>query len=123
MGLDAWIFSLPRDVDASVDFTISEDEETLEIGYWRKNHTLHLMLANLYDDRGGMGIFNCDRLVLDSDDLDDLEIFVRGLDYAQDEVGWDSLGEQTSLEYDLAILEKARTEINKGHTVYYDSWW
>lgn len=123
MGLDAWLFSLPRDVDASVDFAISEDEEPTEIGYWRKNHCLHLMLANLYDDRGGTDLFNCDRLVLDSDDLDELERFFRELDYENAEVGWSNIGEPTSLKYDLTILEAGRAEIEQGHTVYYDSWW
>lgn len=123
MGLDAWIFSLPRDVESEVDFNIDEHEEPENIAYWRKNWELQQFLGCLYLDKGGLGDFNCDRLVLNEDDLDMLEHFFRDLDYEENgDLGWDNEGEPTSLKYDLAILEAARAEIEKGHTVYYDSW-
>lgn len=124
MGLDAYIFSLPREVESETDFNVDEHEEPEYIAYWRKNWELHQFLYSIYDEKGGLGEFNCNRLALNEDDLDLLEIFFRNLDYKSNaDLGWSSLGEPTTLEYDLTILEEARAEIKKGHTVYYDSWW
>lgn len=124
MGLDAWIFSLPREVESETDFNVNEHEEPEYIAYWRKNWELHQFLYSIYDEKGGLGEFNCNRLALNEDDLDLLEIFFRDLDYKHNvDLGWSSIDEPTSLEYDLVMLEEARVEIKKGHTVYYDSWW
>lgn len=124
MGLDAWLFSLPRQAEINVDFHLDEDEEPTEIGYWRKNHYLQIYMAERYTEKGGQSIiFNCNRVVLDEDDLDDLEAYLQETDYAESDVGWTISGDDANLDYDLGIIKTARTEIAKGHTVYYDSWW
>ncbi|GAB1668086.1 hypothetical protein HW40_12175 [Mannheimia haemolytica] len=120
MGLDAWLFSLPRKVDNEVDFILCEDESPAEIGYWRKNWDIHQFLADIYFERGGLGEFNCNRLMLDEIDLDCLEeaiqeSFEYDYEYPEDI--------EVERERDLNIVKKARAELAKGNTVYYDSWW
>lgn len=120
MGLDAWAFSLPRDVEAEVDFYLDENEEPTEIWYWRKNWSLHQYLGELYFDKGGQGDFNCDRLVLSEDDLDNLEYAILNEFEYEEECPEDV---EVERERDLNFVQAARKEIAKGHTVYYDSWY
>lgn len=124
MGLDAYLFVLPREVDSEVDFTLNKEERPELIGYWRKNHLLQGCMAALYLYKGGQDMsFNGNRVVLNNKDLDELESHLRQLDYTQYDVGWTEDGEVNHLESDLAIISIARTEIANGNTVYYDSWW
>lgn len=120
MGLDACLFSLPREVETSVDFQLNENDKPVEIGYWRKNWEIHKFLADIYFDQGGQGDFNCDRLALDEYDLNALEAAIRE-DFEYEGLYPEEV--EIEVERDLNIIKKARAELANGHTVYYDSWW
>lgn len=119
MGLDAWLYTFnPK--------SLSEDKGQVtdsgdEIVYWRKHHSLHRWMENLYIKRGGTAEFNLIPLFLSKDDLDRLErdIINNRLQYTE---GFFSSIEEAK-NYDLKAVKSAKVCLALGYLVYYNSWW
>ena len=129
MGLDMYAWKVKAE-DALGDFDIAKDEEGQskieEMFYWRKHHDLHGWMENLYRQKGGeKDSFNCVPVRLTEDDLFELEQDVRRKELPET-TGFffgNNPQDKESIKHDLEFIKKARTAINEGYAVYYDSWW
>jgi len=123
MGLDMFAKVRNAEIEADVDFEWEENDE--ELHYWRKHPDLHGWMEELYRDKGGTDdMFNCAKVRLTLEDLDDLEECIRSNKLPHTEgffFGKSNWEEHT--DDDLRFVEKARQAINAGQTVYYTSWW
>jgi len=124
MGLDMYAYKTKRSIDSPVDFPMEDDPQ---IAHWRKFNNLHGWMARLYVAKGGMNDFNCDPVLLTSEDLDQLEkdaIEKKNLD-PLGSFFFDQLEELSDEEQKeiLDFVKKAREEITAGYQVYYTSWW
>ncbi len=125
MGLDQWAMRCdPRLVDKPVDFTVPS-EAAQEVHYWRKHPNLHGWMEQLYRKKGGTdGNFNCVKLQITLEDLDNLEKAIKEKDLPHTEgffFGFSVVDERA--DDDLAFIKKARQAIEEGNAVFYDSWW
>ena len=129
MGLDMYAWKVKAE-DALGDFNIAKDEEGQskieEMFYWRKHHDLHGWMENLYRQKGGeKDSFNCVPVRLTEDDLFELEQDVRRKELPET-TGFffgNNPQDKESIKHDLEFINRARTAINEGYAVYYDSWW
>ena len=129
MGLDMYAWKVKAE-DALGDFDIAKDEEGQskieEMFYWRKHHDLHGWMENLYRQKGGeKDSFNCVPVRLTEDDLFELEQDVRRKELPET-TGFffgNNPQDKESIKHDLEFINRARTAINEGYAVYYDSWW
>ncbi|WP_323016427.1 hypothetical protein [Castellaniella sp.] len=131
MGLDMYAFAVDQAVvgDKKVDTQViisDDDENGEEIHYWRKHHDLHGWMQRLYQSKGGQSeSFNCDQVVLTSEDLDRLETDIKegklprteGLFFGNNPPDVESHAD------DFEFIRKAREAIADGKAVIYDSWW
>jgi hypothetical protein len=117
MGLDMYAYS--------VEAGKLGEGETSEVFYWRKFNALHGWMEDLYRQRGGEEVFNCQPLRLYEVDLMRLlkDSKTGGLEPRE---GF-FFGEPTIYPEDLATIKRfvdaAMAEIKDGREVYYDSWW
>lgn len=125
MGLDMYAFTAPATaVTQDVDFDLNTIDGITELHYWRKHPNLHGWMRDLYYTKGGTGRdFNCDPLRLTLDDITALEQAIRS-GSLPDTSGF-FFGETDGSEQndDLQFIAKARTAIENGFAVCYDSWW
>lgn len=129
MGLDMYAYTTKEMVDDDKD----KIKEEKEISYWRKHNRLHGWFEEKYFhyNPSAEKDFNCSRFWLSREILDKLEEALRsdtlpstqGFFYGNDSYGYeqDELKEQKA--YDLAFVNTAKAEINKGNHVYYTCWW
>ena len=99
-------------------------EETEELAYWRKHPNLQGFMENLYAEKGGTEDFNCVDLELTLEDIDSLEISVKGEELP--ETGGFFFGDCSDEHYkdeDLEFCTNARKALADGKTVFYSSWW
>ena len=135
MGLDMYAWAVPADWSVDDETIVKEGEGSrpegddgrlTELFYWRKHHDLHGWMNDLYRARGGAAeSFNCIKIRLYSEDLDQLEADVRSNKLPQT-TGFffgDNPPDEDSIETDLEFIAKARWAIADGLAVYYDSWW
>lgn len=132
MGLDqyAYAYKLKSGVTHDMfedDLNVAEKEE---IAYWRKHNRLEGWMAEQYRERGGEEEFNCVRLYLDEELLDELEDQVSATTLPKTEGFWfgdDSYGDPEDLDdivkNDLLFIKTAREKLKAGYKVYYTSWW
>jgi len=121
MGLDMYASITTEKLDAPVDF---KPKEASELHYWRKHPNLHGWMEALYYEKGGKAdVFNCVTLALTLEDLDKLEQAVRNKSLPETSGFFfgQSLDEERA--GDLDFVQKARSAIKNGYTVFYDSWW
>lgn len=123
MGLDAYIFAYEEKKikdKSEVDVKINKNLKAKEIFYWRKHHSLHQWMENLYYAKGGTDqMFNCVKVRLNKEDLDNLEKEIMSktlydLDRDKDDGYFDN---------DMEFLLIARKAIEDKMAIYYDSWW
>lgn len=130
MGLDMYAWSIePEKVevleDIHAEFKKGDENKPEELFYWRKNHDLHGWMENLYSQRGGQDEFNCVKLRLYEEDLDNLEKDViskklpetTGFFFGNDEYS------EEDVENDMLFIAAARQALKEGKLVFYDSWW
>ena len=129
MGLDQYAY-------ASSEIK-SEDRE--EIAYWRKHNRLQGWMEQLWEDKGSphfsnienpMGDFNCQPVELTLSDIEQLEAHVENKSLPETGgffFGGDSYedyeGEYGYKKTDLEFIGLARTALQEGKKVFYDSWW
>lgn len=128
MGLDQWCYacdSMDIPDGKRVDFDMPASSE--EIAYWRKHPNIHGWMERLYQERGGEDPnFNCARVELTIDDLDNLEdsIRYRSLPHTVGFFFGESTGDSRETEYDLDFVKRAKDLIiNQDKRVFYTSWW
>lgn len=104
-----------------------EDDEPINLCYWRKFNALHNWMEQLYRAKGGdEDMFNCVRLPLTVDDLNALEEACSNKELEPVEgFFFGSQDPVTNEEYDdlFKDIGKMKEAIRDGFIVYYDSWW
>lgn len=126
MGLDMYAWGIDeRNVqtlaDIHANFHDQENRCYEEVFYWRKHHVLHTWMENLYKNRGGIESFNCVKLRIHEEDLDNLEKDIITNNMPQ--VWGDAYDANLDLENDLLFIAKARETLKNKKLVFYDSWW
>lgn len=131
MGLDMFAYKL--NAEALGDSQVNLPDEKIDKAmldrhfyYWRKHHSLHNWMHNLYVLKGGKNKgFNCDTVRLMPEDLNRLEADIKGR--ALPETSGFFFGnnepDAESDARDLAFVEASREAIARGEAVVYDSWW
>jgi hypothetical protein len=137
MGLDqyAWacnpaIYSLEADIMAT-DRDPTEEELSvlstarIEICKWRKHADLNAYMTELYVRKGGVGEFNCEKLLLTRDDLLSLKHHI------EEHNGYENRGEgffwgathPEDIERDKQFIKDALRYIDEGFDIYYYCWY
>jgi len=136
MGLDQYAYSVEPDGSES------------EIDYWRKHNRLEGYMSDLYfakkemyknapiEDRFIDALdddipykseeFNCAKVYLTEEDLDDLENCIKHNKLETTEgcfFGGIYDYDNKRKKADLKFVKNARKELKKGNVVYYTSWW
>ena len=116
-------------------YTVDSEGNRNEIAYWRKHPNLQGWMENLWDSKGrpnesaesntmGLSEFNCTPVELSREDLDSLEEDITNKNMPQTAgffFGDDS--DDYYKEKDLEFIRSARSALDEGLKVYYDSWW
>jgi hypothetical protein len=128
MGLDMYVWSVDAKkvrILEDIDAEFVEDAEPEELFYWRKHHDLHGWMENLYRERGGENDFNCVKVRLYPEDLDQLEIDLISNKLPQTSGFFfgNNPPDKETLESDMNFILKAREAIRDNKLVFYDSWW
>lgn len=136
MGLDQYAFSFKdkalrvkvgrkkvtlKEYNPQIDFPPPSMKK--EIFYWRKHPSIHGWMENLYISKGGKEVFNCVAVRLTKEDLDQLELDIKGnrLPHTTGFFFGEDDGSET--QEDLKFVYIAKEEIKKGNLVAYTSWW
>lgn len=141
MGLDQYLFKTKQTPEQvlSDDFDSDESEQ---IAYWRKHPNLQGYMKELWkqkypkrekqllkvdkdEDVFNLGdVFNCERVFLTLEDLDNWEKAINNKSYPETAgFFFGNNADEDYKEYDLKTIANAKEAIKKGYTVYYDSWW
>ena len=129
MGLDMYAVSVrPSQLEEvlDTDAKLLENEKSEEVFYWRKHHDLHGWMEGLYREKGGQEeCFNCCKVLLTKEDLDNLEkdIIAKKLPQTNGFFFGTNPPDDESVENDMLFIAKAREAIDNGLLVFYDSWW
>jgi hypothetical protein len=123
MGLDQFAYSIDSEGNKN------------EIAYWRKHPNLQGWMENLWESKGrpnenaepdsmGLSDFNCVPVELSYEDLESLEKDITNNRMPQT-AGF-FFGDNSDDYYrekDLQFIQEARSALDNGNKVYYDSWW
>ena len=130
MGLDQYAYAASE--------IKSEDRD--ELAYWRKHNRLQGWMEQLWEKKGRphfndienpLGDFNCQPVELTLSDIEQLEAHVENKSLPETGgffFGNDSYGDYDDPEWgykktDLEFIGLARTALQEGKKVFYDSWW
>lgn len=135
MGLDMYARTLPAGTltdEQQIGFSDSaavakayDAGQMNEIFYWRKHHDLHGWMEQLWERKGGEGMFNCEPVRLLAEDLDELEAAL-GTNALPPTTGFffgNNPPDDESREADLEFIAAARKALADGLIVFYTSWW
>ena len=114
MGLDQYAYRV----------VAHDSENRQEIAYWRKHPNLQGWMEELWREKGGEGVFNCEDVELTLDDLEQLEASIEGVELPP--TGGFFFGNNADdyyREQDLAFIADAYSAIKSGYKVVYSSWW
>lgn len=122
MGLDQYAYAVTGrfvDDDGNTDW-----EDKTEIGYWRKHPNLQGYMENIWRERGGEGDFNCAVVELSGDDLEDLELAIKGGAMPETEgFFFGGNANEHYFDHDLEFIDTAKNQIHNGYEIIYTSWW
>lgn len=115
MGLDMFLYAKKKGFN----------ENTIEIGYWRKHPDLHDYISTLYYRAGGTAeIFNNVKYKLNEEEIEDIiELSInRKLPKS---LGGFFFGETIDSDNDstISIFNIALDYTKKDYEIIYDSWW
>ena len=130
MGLDMYAWKTKTE-----DIT-KDDNEHIELAYWRKHNRLHGWMGDLWESKGYPNNrdedyqFNCIPMELNKKDLLELRQAIKKKEMP-DTMGFffghDSYDEgeyQKEVDkYDLKFVTDGLRAIRQGYKVVYDSWW
>ena len=123
MGLDMYALATKAKLNKEVDFD-TINVETEDLHYWRKHPNLHGWMQSLYEYKGGKSdSFNGDCVVLNEIDLDNLESDIKNKRLPDTSGFFFGNSDGDEVNDDLEFVNKARTALAEGKTVYYTSWW
>ena len=134
MGLDQYAYRIKAalvgdqqvDIKGGGDMGLSSSEDfDRDFAYWRKFNQLHAWMEDLYRRKGGaQESFNCATVRLELEDLDRLRRDAPTLT-PNPGVFFGAYDPMTYEEVDevRAFCLRARTAIECGSAVIYDSWW
>jgi hypothetical protein len=134
MGLDMYAHSVSKN-NAIDDLTFvysDKPQDNIEIFYWRKHHDLHGWMQKLFNKKGGSGDFNLQPVRLTLEDLDQLEEDLKsnilpetdGFFFETDGFFFgNNPPDDESNRRDFEFIRMARSHINVGREIYYNSWW
>lgn len=135
MGLDMYAYSVSQD-NVIDDFNFkrptndeADDNKVNDLFYWRKHPNLHGLMEQIWIDRGGCtegsteGVFNCQKIRLYLEDITRIENAVNSGNLPLTEGFFFGVSTPEQKEEDLEFCALAKSEIEKGRAVYYDSWW
>lgn len=116
---------LTAQVTAAREKLRTEGIADMEFAYWRKFNHLHGWMEQLYREKGGQSeCFNLVTVRVDRPDLDKLETQASQLSPKSGFFFGDTRPmERDDVEAILQFVRQAREAIDKGHAVFYDSWW
>ena len=120
MGLDMYAFT----TDTKIEETgFKFPENAVQIACWRKHPNLHGWMEQLYIEKGGEELFNCECVRLDAADIDALEQVVNE-DALPHTTGF-FFGESRPEDKtdDVLFIQNARKALAAGLNVFYTSWW
>lgn len=128
MGLDMFVYAVYPEQCLSYDdlsYKLKEGDKPEELFYWRKHHDLHGAMEQLYRQKGGTEEFNCVPVRLTIQDLDNLanNIVENSLPQTTGLFFGNNPPDDESIKKDLNFIQQARTAIENGKLVYYNSWW
>ena len=107
-------------------YYVDEDNERVEIQYWRKHNALQGWMENLWRNKGNDGEFNCTSVELTEKDLAELQDAVVNNELPETHgffYGADSRFEVQQKQDTLEFIETAKRVMQTGKKVFYDSWW
>jgi hypothetical protein len=122
MGLDQYAYAVSGkfvDDNGNPDWS-----DKTEIGYWRKHPNLQGYMESLWRERGGEGEFNCAVVELNVEDLENLEVAVKGGAMPETQgffFGGNS--DEHYFDHDLEFIDTAKNQIHNGYEIIYTSWW
>lgn len=122
MGLDQYAYAVSGkfvDDNGNPDWS-----DKTEIGYWRKHPNLQGYMESLWRERGGEGDFNCAVVELNAEDLENLEVAVKGGAMPETQgffFGGNS--DEYYFDHDLEFIDCAKNQIHNGYEIIYTSWW
>jgi hypothetical protein len=136
MGLDQYAYKVKKGyISEPVDFSFNKydkltgkttdiipESEYEQIAYWRKHYDLQAWMHILYNQKGGKSQeFNCDKLLLSEEDLNNLEELVirNDLPLSSDVFQRENYLKETTLKF----IADARDAIKEDFQIVYDSWW
>ena len=123
MGLDMYVYRVKesdvvsQNKDVDVELVQDKDPNILieKLFCWRKHNSLHDWMMSLYAEKGGREEFNCQKVSLTLEDLEQLEQNIH-----DGEIEY-SFGEGKDNDLDFVTL--AREALNSGDVLFYGSWW
>lgn len=130
MGLDMYAYKTKNAVDDSKEI---KEENREEIAYWRKHNRLHGWFEQKFEEQNPHAVkeFNCERLWLTDDLLNELEKAIEGellpetggFFFGTDSYQYDEAEKKEQKAYDLGFVEKAKKITKEGECIYYTCWW
>lgn len=129
MGLDqSWLFKEDdkdlQDLYVAGDVTDGFLEGLYEFYTHRKQPALEFYMAELANEQGLIGDFNCAYLRIHQEDLNDLKEHVTNKSLNENATGFFWGGHQPEDYEDfLKAIDEAQQHLDDGNAVYYSSWW
>lgn len=126
MGLDQYAFRVKKEAvinDLKFEHKIDGVDTCEEIYYWRKVPNLQGWMENLYRNKGGEEVFNCEYVRLDADDLENLRQDVINGELPETTGFFFGRHYEEDMPTILEFVDKAKQVIAEGDAVYYSSWW
>jgi hypothetical protein len=122
MGLDQWVYFYPgRQPRSKTNFKIKNEERVEELFYWRKHYKLDEYMFNEYEGWGGKKEFNCQKVWLGIDSINNLKEEILNNKLFDDDLELEENERQK--EEDLKFCELAFEKIEQKFVIYYTNWW
>lgn len=126
MGLDQFAYRVRKNAvvnDLKFKEKIDGEKTYSEIYYWRKVPCLQGWMENLYREKGGEEVFNCEYVRLDEQDLECLKKDVLNGNLPPTTGFFFGDHREDDMKYVLRFVSIAKKAIESGDVVYYSSWW
>ena len=78
-------------------------------------------MCNLYEEKGGVKEFNCQKVWLSKEDIENLKQEILNNNFFEDD--YEDEENQEQKEEDLCFCEDAIDKIEHHYQLYYTNWW